>query len=270
MNNQFYKQLQEDAERIVEKAAQLLILNESSFTTVNQKDEGDMATTADLAAEKFIIEEIKKKYPNHSIISEEAGELPGKEPYTWIIDPLDGTKEYAKHLSEYNCLLAVEEHDRIVAGVTKRNGINELYAASLSYGATLNGNPIHVSSTNTLDLSYVSTHIPTKKFSKEDIAKDFSILLALVTQCYRARVNYDEAKAFAWVARGVLDAHMCIPNGAKYHDIASGLLLVTESGGKVTDWEGQNIKNRDMSKGILASNGIIHGQVRELIQKAIR
>lgn len=268
MNQQlFYQQLQKDAERIVEKAATILISYEKKFSLYKQKDEIDVATTADTETEKFIIGEIHKKYPDHGIYGEEFGKSTESSEYTWIIDPLDGTKEYVRGLGEYNCLIAVEEKEKLVAGVMKRIGKNALYASSKGNGAFLDGNPIHVSKTDTLILSFVGMHFPNSKNTKEEIDRGVRIIHDLISKTYRLRPTWDDARLLGWLARGAIDGYIIPAHLNYWYDVAPSILLVEEAGGKITDWNGNPIKNRDLSKGVVASNGHIHKQLLEIIKK---
>lgn len=262
-----YQQLQKDAEAIAQKAAALLTSYEYTFETVVQKDEGDLATSADIASEQLIIREIRSRYPDHSILSEEAGMLAGTAPFTWIIDPLDGTKEYARHAPEYNCLIAIEHHDALVVGIIQRNGINELHSCSKGNGAFLNGKPVRVSTINDLEHAFVSMYIPNRKFPPERIRRDLTILEVLIRHSYRVRGNNDESKAFSWVARGIYDGTIFVPGGGQWYDIAPGILFAQEAGATVTDQDGKPIQNRNADQIIVASNGRIHHALLECIQK---
>lgn len=270
MNPTFYKQLQKDAEYIAERAIHLLNRYQKTATIVLQKDIGDFATTADLASEKLIRTYIQKNYPDHSIMGEEGGLTNKHSEYLWIIDPLDGTKEYARGVKEYNCLIAIEHRKKLVVGVIKRNGLNELYSAVLSQGAIKDGKKIHVSDTNNLKISHVGYHLPvgSPPFDRSRVEKHFPLLQQLTFSCYRLRPGWDDAKALGYVASGVLDALVIpaeLPNA--WHDLATGLFLVQEAGGKVTHLNGSPVVSHDMSKGFLASNGKIHDQLLDIIRK---
>jgi len=264
----FYLQLQKDAEEIVEKAATLLVSKEHSFSIVTQKDDVDIATSADIEAEKLIIDAIHLKYPDHGIDSEERGKMPGKSSYVWVIDPLDGTKEYARGVGEYNCLLAVEENERLVVGVTRRIGLNTLYSCSNGNGAFRDGKPIKVSANDNLSTSIIGFHIPNKKKSKNDIRQNLNILEKLICTVYRVRPGWDTAKQFGWVAQGTLDAHIVPSHIIKWCDVASTILLVEEAGGKVTNFHGNPVKGSDYNDGIIASNGKLHEQLLSIINKS--
>lgn len=264
-----YKTFQKDSEFIAKKAGALLKNLQATATVAVQKDEVDIATNADLAAEKLIISFIKKKYPTHGIYSEEMGNKTGTSDYSWIIDPLDGTKEYAKKLPDYGCLIAVEEKGKLVACASYIEGGYGLYDASLGGGAFLNDVPIHVSQTADATLSTISFHIPIKSMPPKELDKDMKVLRALLGKIYRVRGFFFDAKILGWCADGRIDAHIIPPNVPQWYDVASALLLVDEAGGKVTDWNGNPIKNRDLSHGIIATNGKIHKELLTIINEAI-
>lgn len=272
MSATFYQQLQEDAEYIAERAGQLLKRYQKTATVVVQKDIGDFAMTADLASEKLIRTYIQKKYPGHSVMGEEGGLTDKHSEYLWIIDPLDGTKEYARGIPEYNCLIAVEHEGKLVVGVIRRNGLVETYTCAAGGGAWGNKKPIHVSKQADLSRAYIGYHlpVPTSTARRRDVERHFDILKELTFSCYRLRPSWDDAKSMAWVAQGILDAHI-IPAELKneWHDVASGILLVQEAGGKVTHLDGSPVISHDMSKGFLTTNGVIHDELLSILRKEL-
>lgn len=272
MSATYYKQLQKDAEYIAECASHLLNRYQKNATIVVQKDIGDFAMTADIASEELIRTYIQKKYPDHSIAGEEGGLTDKHSEYLWIIDPLDGTKEYARGIPEYNCLIAVEHNGRLVVGVIRRNGFNETYTSITGVGAWGNKKPIHVSEQSDLSRAYVGYHlpVPTSTASRSDVERHFDILKKLTFSCCRVRPSWDDAKSMAWVAQGILDAHI-IPAELKneWHDVASGILLVQEAGGQVTHLDGSPLNAYERGRGFIVSNRRIHDQLLELIRKEL-
>lgn len=116
MKSPDYLRIAKDAGSFTRKAGKLLAQHQSKAKIRGYKDIADIVTTADLASEKLLVSLIRAKYPGHSIDSEEMGVESKHSPYTWIIDPLDGTKEYARGITVYNCLIAVTKNDALVAG----------------------------------------------------------------------------------------------------------------------------------------------------------
>lgn len=272
MSATFYQQLEKDAEYIADRAALLLKRYQKKATVVVQKDIGDFATSADLTSESLIRDYIHKKYPQHNIFGEEGGLTDNHSEYEWIIDPLDGTKEYARGVKEYNCLIAVEYQKILVVGVIKRAGLNELYSAVEGQGAKKDGKSIGVSKIKDLSVSHVGYHLPvgSSRFERARVEKHFPLLKELTFSCYRLRPSWDDAKSLGYVASGIIEAHIIpaeLPNA--WHDVAAGLLLVQEAGGRVTHLDGSELKTHDMSRGFLASNGLVHDKLIELIGKEL-
>lgn len=272
MSTLYYKQLQKDAEYIAERAAQLLNQYQQKATIVVQKDIGDFATTADLASETLIRDYIRQKYPTHSIFGEEGGLTDNQSEYEWIIDPLDGTKEYARGVKEYNCLIAVEHKRKLVVGVIKRVGLDELYSAVAGQGSKKDGKVIVVSKIEDLSVSHIGYHLPvgSSRFERARVEKHFPLLKELTFSCYRLRPSWDDAKSLGYVASGVIEAHIIpaeLPNA--WHDVASGLLVVQEAGGRITHLDGSVMKTHDMSRGFLASNGLVHDELLAIIRKEL-
>jgi myo-inositol-1(or 4)-monophosphatase len=263
-----YQNLEKHCVSLVKGAIKILKKRQKSAHVAVMKDEVDLATTADLASEKFIITAIKKRFPNHGIYSEEAGEVSDIGDYVWTVDPLDGTKEYARGGREYNTLIAVEQNSRLVASAMARAGIQADYSASSGNGTRRNGEDILVSKTSDIAKSFVGFHVPTRANPEEFIDKGVRLLDKLVHVTYRVRPGWDDAYYAAWVAEGILDAHVISPNVNKWYDIATGILLVREAGGKVTDWNGEEIAHRNLSHGIILSNGLIHEKLLEIIKSA--
>jgi myo-inositol-1(or 4)-monophosphatase len=230
------------------------------------KDQVDLATSADLTSEKFIVDFIRSKYPDHSIHSEEAGDIHPGNDYVWIVDPLDGTKEFSRGLSVYNCLVAVEFKGKPVAGAMQRNGVDELYTAMRGCGATLNGLPIHVTDCRDINRASIGIHLPYKGIPERDMSREMNILNSLIRRAYRIRPGWDDANSGVWVARGITDAYIVGPNlPGGWHDVVTALHIVEEAGGKVTDWQGHPIGNHDMSRGIVFSNSVIHQDLLDII-----
>jgi myo-inositol-1(or 4)-monophosphatase len=254
---------------IATKAMDILVSMQGKETVAVQKDEMDLSTSADIAAEKCVIDFVKEKYPTHGIYSEEIGEIKGTEPYRWVIDPLDQTKEYSRGLSEYNCLIAIEYNSEPIVGVSLQHGIDTTYTGSKGNGSYCNDKKMHVSDQSILANTFIGFNLPNRKNDPIDIEKDLSILSTCIPLVYRVRPFWDQAKVMGWVARGLLDGNIAPPHVFKWYDVASSIIVVKEAGGTITDWHGNPVTEQTFTNGIVASNGIIHTQLLDLIQKAI-
>src|SRR5260221_3404546 len=144
-------------------AGHLLLEKFGRITSITKKGDINLVTEADLASEALIIERVRSYYPKHSILAEESGEAVvkgGDGTWKWIIDPLDGTTNYAHGYPCFCVTLALEHNDEIVIGVTYDPTREELFAAERGQGASLNGKPIRVSAAEKLSESLVVTGFP--------------------------------------------------------------------------------------------------------------
>jgi len=263
-----YQEIEIACRTFAKGASVILKRRQKTARVAVMKDEVDLSTTADLASEKYIISRIRQSFPGHGIFSEEAGEVADIADFVWTIDPLDGTKEYARGAHEYNCLIAVEKDSQLIAGAMVRAGINSIYSAHHGGGSVCNTERIIVSKITDLARSFVGFHVPTRNNPEQFIDKGVGLLDKLIHKTYRVRPGWDDAYYSAWVAEGILDAHVISPNVNKWYDIATGILLVREAGGRVTDWNGAEIAHRNLSHGIILSNGLIHDDLLAIVKSA--
>ena len=126
-------------------------------------NDADIVTAADKAAERLIIDSIRRKYPDHSILSEESGETVQAPGFRWVIDPLDGTTNFSQGLPIFSVSIGVEYEGRPVVGVVYDAYLDEMFHAVEGAGAFLNGNPIHCAEKSSLDHAVVSTGFPVDK-----------------------------------------------------------------------------------------------------------
>lgn len=245
------------AESTVKSAGEVLLAYKTKFTVQTTKDllALDIATTADFAAEKTIVDLIQQSYPDHNILTEETKVEKTDSLYEWIIDPLDGTKEYVRNVPYYYTLLALEHKGELICGAGYQPEIKRLFSGSKATGAKMNGNSIAVSKTFNLDRSFVSIALPVSNFPEELTSRYLNFIGSLTYRAYKLRNTPWDVEALFNVASGVVDAYISPSvTGPKWWDIASGLLMVEAAGGVVTDFYGNKIVNRDISKGILACN----------------
>jgi myo-inositol-1(or 4)-monophosphatase len=237
-----------------------------------RKAYNDIATEADKASEEIIISEIKKLYPNHSILAEESGEFQKENSnYRWIIDPLDGTTNFKHNLPIFCVSIALEIKNEIHCGAIYNPFINELFFAQKGKGAYKIQNfqkssniksyqKIKVSNTNKTEFSVIATGFPPKQTSAKKNLKNFN---NAVKKGYVIRRFGSAATDLCYTACGRFDAFWEL--GLKPWDIAAGILIVEEAGGKITD--GKNKKITLNSKSIVASNNKIHKNILEIINK---
>lgn len=234
---QSYKEFQVFAEQLAKEAGKILLENQKSATTVKQKDVQDVATTADLASEKFIIEAIQKKFPNHSIFSEEREPIDKKSDYRWVIDPLDGTKAYIRGIPLYNVSICLEYKNFPVVGVIFLPATNELYSASLGGGTFLNGFRTNVSKEKSLAGSYIGFYIPTKNRKVVNYEKGWKAMKKVNEKCYRLRQDNSSNIALCFLAKGAVEAYLNLTNPPHHHDLVTGLLIAKEAGAIVHEFD---------------------------------
>lgn len=212
-------------EELVKGAGKILLDRQNKFKVVNQKDIQDVATSADIASEDFIINSILKKYPNHGILSEERGEINAKSEYKWIIDPLDGTKEYVRQIPQWNCSIALQHQNKTIVSAIYRPHENTLYSSSIDAGSFRNNKKISVSKVNKLEESFIYCYIPSFKRQQDKYDWAFDKLKEIGKKVYRLRAYADENTALCWLAQGGCEAYINLSNPPKLHDIAPGLLI---------------------------------------------
>ncbi|MDQ3668629.1 MAG: inositol monophosphatase [Acidobacteriota bacterium] len=224
---------------------------------VSNKGDIDLVTEADLASEKLIIERIRSHYPRHSILAEESGvsegvmSIPGESEWRWIIDPLDGTTNYAHGYPCFCVSIGVERSGRIEIGVVYDPMRNEMFAAERGQGATLNERRISVSVVEDLNHAMLCTGFPYNVRERPDFARDFT---NFTMQAQAVRRDGSAAIDLAYVACGRFDGFW--EAGLNPWDIAAGILLIEEAGGRVTDY--RNAPLDIYTPEVLASNGLVH------------
>lgn len=230
-----------------------------NFTISNKEGINNLVTEADHAAEKAIINVIKSKFPDHYILSEEAGEIIQDSNYKWIIDPIDGTVNFA-HGIPLNCVsIAVEHQGQVVLGVVYNPHLDELFFAEKGKGATLNDKPIHVSEqTKTINACLV-TGFPYTYINSSN--GPLEIFERFIRKGVPVRRLGSAAIDLCWVAAGRFDGFY--EHKLEAWDSAAGYLMVEEAGGKVTDFNGG--KFSIYQHRLLATNGKIHDEVLNVI-----
>lgn len=243
-------------------AGQILLEKFGRKINVSKKGDINLVTEADLASEELIIERIKSYYPKHSILAEEAGNavvIGGDNTWKWIIDPLDGTTNFAHGYPCFCVTLALEHDAEIMLGVTFDPTRDELFAAERGRGASLNGKPIRVSQTEALSEALIVTGFPYDFKRREDFARH---LTRFLMESRGVRRDGSAAIDMAYVACGRFDGFW--EEGLNPWDMAAGLLLIEEAGGQVTGYHGS--KFSIYQPPIVASNGLIHGQMLDVLR----
>ncbi len=256
-----FKQELASAISAVIKASTILSKYATRSRTPKFKGEINLVTEADQHSQSAIIKILKKDFPQYGILSEENFETRSDSAIKWIVDPLDGTTNYAHNLPVYSISIALEVEQKIVLGVVYNPNLDELFFAVAGCGAYLNNKRISVSKTKTLNKSLLATGFPYDiRESQNNNLNHFNNFAvraqairrggsACLDLCYLAGGRFDgfwELKLAPW-------------------DMAAGYLMVEEAGGKVTDF-----KNRQFhinKKEMLASNRHIHGEMLKVLNK---
>lgn len=267
------KQTLKFTENLCVKVGQFIIKNRNKFqVTVHKTDLLDITTNIDLEAEKIVINHLSNKFPNFNICSEEKGVIDKKSSYTWVIDPLDGTKEFVRSIPSYSVNISLEIDKELLLGVTYNPNTQYLYSVAKNYGAFLNHRKINVSQTVSLSQSMIYTHLPDYRH-KKNFSKIWSVLGKIAIKSYRLRGLGEDINSLCLVALGAIEGMILINSSEglpKWWDVAAGMLMVKEAGGIVTNTFGKPIINRDLSKGIIAANAKIHAQLLNIMKKEVR
>lgn len=224
------------------------------------KGEIDLVTEVDLASEKIIVDKIRTSFPDHQILAEEGGWQESASEYTWIIDPIDGTTNFA-HSFPYFCVsIGLLHENEIIVGVVNDPMRNELFFATRNGGAFLNNQPIVVSKISFLLKSLLATGFPYNvRTTGDDNIVHFRDFL-LSSQAVRRPGS--AALDLCYVACGRFDGFW--EKGLHPWDMAAGVLLVREAGGQVSSYDGEKFDL--FSPEILASNGQIHNEMIAILQ----
>lgn len=217
----------------------------------------DLVTAADRASEKLIIQRLRERFPRHGIVAEEGGRAELDSELRWYVDPLDGTTNFAHGYPAWNVTLALAQHEEVIAAVVYDPLNRELFAAERGAGARLNGAPIHVSATPTLNDALVSTGFPNRK-RELNINIHFYYQLAMVT--HGVRRGGSAALDLAYTACGRLEAFWEF--GLNPWDMAAGTLLVEEAGGKASGMQGEPLDLH--GRYVLVDNGLVHEEILAL------
>jgi myo-inositol-1(or 4)-monophosphatase len=253
----------EVAEEIAREAGGLLAKLFKRHIGYELKGESDLVTAADRASEKLIVERLRAHFPGHSIVAEEGGGHLGSAEYCWYVDPLDGTTNFAHGFPMYNVTLALEHSGQLVAGVVFDPERDEMFSSERGSGAFLNKEPMHVSKASRIEDSLVATGFPSKK-RHQDINVHFYYQLAMISHGVRRAGS--AALDLAYVASGRLDGFWEF--GLNPWDMAAGILLIEEAGGKCSDMKGSPAKLRGSH--LLADNGLIHAGMLEVFSEVFQ
>jgi myo-inositol-1(or 4)-monophosphatase len=227
------------------------------------KAEYDLVTEADRASERLAIERLRSHFPTHSIVAEESGGHAGSSDYCWYVDPLDGTTNFAHGFPMFNITMALEHSGELIAGVIFDPLRNEMFASERGSGACLNNRRIRVSTAGRIGDALLATGFPSRKRHLH-INVHFYYQLAMLTHGVRRAGS--AALDLAYVASGRLDGFWEF--GLNPWDMAAGILLIREAGGKCSDMKGGPVNLRGQH--LLADNGLVHDEMLTVFSEVFR
>lgn len=248
------------------RLAGAVLMRWRSRFSIREKGLNDLVTDADLESQRTIVEFLSSRFPGHAFLGEE-GAMEEKDPGphappTWIIDPVDGTSNYAHDFPFYCVSIGLQVAGELVLGVVYDPVRDEMFSASAGQGAFLNGRRIRVTPTDRLDRSMVTTGFPYDCKEKEflfDWWRHFSVAARAL------RRTGSTALHLAYVACGRADMFYAFDSHA--WDVAAGAVLVREAGGGVSNITGSRARFNPFQADSFASNAALHAQVGELFRR---
>jgi myo-inositol-1(or 4)-monophosphatase len=243
-----------------QKSAGILRSRFGNISHIRKKKDAEIVTEADTESEEAIISTIHAKFPDHAVLGEECGLIKGTSEYKWVIDPLDGTVNFAHRIPIFCISIALAFRDTTVLGIILDPVNDELYSAVIGKGTQLNGEPIQVSAIGTMAESMLVTGFP------YNALEVFAPLMARYGSCMKASQSIrrlgSAALDLCYVAAGRFEGFW--EQNLKPWDSAAGALMVAEAGGKVTTFSDRpyTVKHAE----ILATNGLIHMEMLGLLE----
>ncbi|MGB7516015.1 MAG: inositol monophosphatase family protein [Candidatus Acidiferrum sp.] len=244
----------EAAVEIAQDAGTILREEMERPPTISYKAEFDLVTQADRRSEALIVSRLQKYFPEHAVAAEEGTGKDTASEYRWHVDPLDGTTNFAHHYPCFCVSIALARKNELLLGVIYNPIYNELFTAARGDGATLNGKKIHCSKIDALKRSLLCTGFPNHDRQSNP---NFHFYWDFTLRSHGVRRDGSAALDLASVAVGRFDGFWEF--GLNPWDVAAGVVLVEEAGGKISDMQGQPYTLGGPS--ILATNGLIHEEM---------
>ena len=226
---------------------------------ITQKSTNDFVTEVDKKSEEIIINEIQKNYPNHAILAEESGRSKSTDEFCWIIDPLDGTRNFMHGFPHFAISIAVMKKNQLEIGLVYDPITQELFTATRGQGAYLNSRRMRVSGVKKMEMALIGTGFPFK--NKDDTKNYLNTFEKVFLNCGDIRRTGSAALDLAYIAAGRLDGFW--EAGLQTWDIAAGALMIKEAGGSVTDFAGGETYLEHGN--IVAGNTKVHKELLQMI-----
>lgn len=241
--------------KIVRKSEEITLKYYKPAVKYKLKKNLTPVTQADIKCEKYLLKKIRSKYPKHDILAEESGEQNNNSEFKWIIDPIDGTKNFMRHYPFWGTLLALEFQNEIVLGVISLPALNEVIFAAKGLGCYSNKKKVKVSKISELGKSYL-IHGGLEYIVNEPYKDKFYTIAGL---CNYNR-GFGDCHGHSFIIKGMAEL-MLDPHVAPY-DIAATKICVEEAGGVLTDLKGDNTI---YSGNALISNGKFHNEILKFL-----
>jgi myo-inositol-1(or 4)-monophosphatase len=219
----------------------------------------DLVTEYDRRSERLLLDALKARFPGHAILAEESGDHPAASRVRWIVDPLDGTTNFSHNYPFFCVSIAAEIDGKLAAGAIYDPVRDELFAAARGLGATLNGVPIRVSPIDRVSDALLVTGFPYDV--REHPERSVPLFQAFLMRAQGIRRDGSAALNLCYLACGRFDGFW--ENSLSPWDMAAGVLIVREAGGRVTDYDGRAFELS--ARRILASNGRIHDEMMGIL-----
>ena len=242
------------------QAGRLLCQNYGKAHHIEHKGATNLVTETDYQSQQLIVELLSEAFPTYGVVAEEQ-ELASRTalPVHWLVDPLDGTTNYAHAFPFFGVSIALVKDNEPVLGVVYNPRLEELFVAEKDLGATLNGSPIHVSQTSALGEALITSGFPYNTWTTPN--DNLAEWARVIKHAQALRCTGVASLDLCHVAAGRVDGYWDDDLGA--WDFAAGIVIVAEAGGKVTTMQGTPI--RPIHGGVLATNGLIHADLLAIL-----
>jgi len=248
-------------ETVAQQAGAVLREGFGNVRHIQHKGVIDLVTEFDKRSEEVILSAVQREFPDYAVLAEESGRNKIISEFQWVIDPLDGTTNFAHGIPIFSVTISLFRNTSPILGVTYDPLRNEIFSAELGQGATLNHRPIHVSTQVDLEEAVISTGFPYDLRTNPRNNLNQFVQFQLRTRAVRHLAS--AALDCAWTAMGRLDGYWEF--GVQPWDIGAGTLIVQEAGGRVTSVNGDEYSFPEDS--ILVSNGLLHEQMLHVLHK---
>jgi len=264
---------QDHAIKLAKQVGQMLLENrknarilEKSKEIHDKKDKGDVLTDIDIKSEDMIIKGIESLYPTHNIFSEECKTISKNSDYTWVIDPIDGTKCYLKSIPMFTVSIALQYKEELVVGVVYEPSSDSMYKGAKGMGAFLNNEKLDASKTSDLNRSVIYLdNFNINELDEKERLVQLDILNRIIKGVHRIRAFGVGSLAFCYVAAGLYDAYYDVNGITKLWDIGAGAVIAQEAGAVFVNTDGSSVLQKNSH--YLLANPSIYAKFRDLLNK---